>query len=102
MKDLLLVDSGIPLEFWAEVIDTTNYLRKKLPTKSQRRDLIPKIELAGKKQDVSHIKVFGNVISVLIPKVKRHKSDIYKNWERMFIEFSPDITKHFCAWTLNA
>ena len=41
MKDSLLLDSGLPLDFWAEAIDTANYLRNRLPTKSQKRELIP-------------------------------------------------------------
>ena len=27
MKDLLLIDSGLPVNFWAEAMDTANYLR---------------------------------------------------------------------------
>ena len=34
IKDLLLVNNGLPIEFWAEAMDTTNYLRNRLPTKS--------------------------------------------------------------------
>lgn len=40
MKDSLLIDSGLPLEFWAETMDTANYLQNCLPTKSQRREII--------------------------------------------------------------
>ena len=50
-----------------------------------------------KKQDVSHIKVFGSTVSVLIPKGKRHKSDIHKNWKGIFVGYS-DTTKHVRAW----
>lgn len=41
MKDSLLVDSGLPLNFWAEAMETANYLRNRLPTKSRRGELIP-------------------------------------------------------------
>lgn len=34
MKNSLLVDSRLPLNFWAEAIETANYLRNRLPTKS--------------------------------------------------------------------
>lgn len=98
MKDSLLIDSGLPLEFWAEAMDTANYLRNRLPTKSQRGEMIPEEAWTEKKQDVSHVKVFGSVVSVLIPKEKRHKSDIYKNWRGIFIGYSQDTTKHVRAW----
>lgn len=51
----------------------------------------------GKKQDVSNVKVFGSIISILIPKEQRYKSDIYKNWKEIFIKYSPDTTKHLYA-----
>lgn len=35
MKGALLVDSALPPEFWAEAMDTANYLRNRLPTKIQ-------------------------------------------------------------------
>lgn len=41
IKDFLLLDSGLPLDFWAEAMDTANYLQNRLPTKSQRGELIP-------------------------------------------------------------
>lgn len=79
-------------------MDTANYLQNRLPTKSQEGELILKEAWIGKKQDVSHVKVFGNVVSVLIPKEKRHKSDIHKNWRGIFIGYSQDTTKPVCAW----
>ncbi len=95
IKNLLLLDSGLPLDFWAEAIDTTNYLRNRLPTKSQRGELIPKEAWSNKKQDVSHLRVFGSLTSVEISKEKRHKSDIQKNWYGIFIGYNLDTTKHF-------
>lgn len=98
MKDSLLVNSGLPLEFWVEAMDTANYLQNCLLTKSQKGELIPEKSWTGEKQDVSHLKVFGSVVSIVIPKEKRHKSDIYKNWKGIFIGYSQDTPKHICAW----
>lgn len=98
MKDSLLIDSDLPLEFWAEAMDTANYLQNRLPTKSQRGEMIPEETWTGRKQDLSHIKVFGSVVSVLIPKEKRHKSDTHKNWRGIFIGYSQDTAKHVRAW----
>lgn len=33
MKDSLLIDNGLPVNFWADVIDTANHFRNWLPTK---------------------------------------------------------------------
>lgn len=98
IKDSLLIDSRLPLEFWAEVMDTANYLRNRLSTKSQRGELIPDECWTGKKQDVSHVKVFGSTVSVVIPREKSHKSDVHKNWQGIFIGYSQDTTKHVRAW----
>lgn len=42
MKDFLLINSNFLPEFWAEAIDTANYLQNQLSTKSQRGEIIPK------------------------------------------------------------
>lgn len=34
IKDFLLIDNNLPPEFWAEAIDTANYLQNRLPNKS--------------------------------------------------------------------
>ena len=33
MKDSLLIDSGLTVNFWVESMDTSNYLRNKLSTR---------------------------------------------------------------------
>lgn len=76
INDLLLWDSELPLDFWAEAIDTANYLQNRLPTKSQRGKLIPEEAWSNKKQDVSYLKVFKSLASMEIPKEKRYKFDI--------------------------
>lgn len=35
IKDAILLDSGLPIDFWAEAMETANYLRNRLPTKSK-------------------------------------------------------------------
>lgn len=97
MNDSLLIDSGLPLEFWAEAMDTANYPRNRLPSKTQAGEIIPEEAWTGERQDVHYLKVFGSATSVVIPKEKRHKSDIYKNWKRIFIGYSQDTTKHVRA-----
>ena len=79
MKDSLLVDSSLPIKYWAEAMDTANYIWKRLPIISQTGELIPEKEWINKKQDLNYIKIFGSVINILIPKKKRYKFNILKN-----------------------
>lgn len=57
--------------------------------------------LDQKKQDVSHIKVFGSSISIIITEKKRYKLDIYKNWKGILIDYRQDTSKHVQAWALK-
>ena len=76
MKDLLLLDSKLSLDFWAEAMGIANYSQNKLSTKSQQGKLIPEEAWTLEKQDVSHLKVFGSLVRIEIPKKKCQKSDI--------------------------
>ena len=49
MKESLLVDNGLSLEFQAEAMDIANYPQNKLPTKTQRGELILEKKWTGKK-----------------------------------------------------
>ena len=42
IKDSLLIDSSLPVNFWAEAMDTTNYLLNKFPTRCVGPAFIPK------------------------------------------------------------
>lgn len=77
-------------------MDIANYLQNQLLTRSQKDEIIPEEIWTGKKQNISHIKVFGNVINMLIPK-KRDRNQIHnrikgecslntvKIWQNIFI-----------------
>lgn len=52
MKDVLLINSGIPVSFWAKAIDISNYLRNKHFAKCFKCTVIPKKTWTGNKQDV--------------------------------------------------
>lgn len=70
IKDSLLLNSGLSLDFWAKVMYTANYLQNKLPTKSQRRKLILEEAWTSQTQDISHIRVFRSIACIEIPKEK--------------------------------
>ena len=78
-------------------MEIANYIQNRLPTKNQIDELVLEEAWTGKKQDVSHMKVFSNIVSVLIPKKKRQKSDIHRNWKGIFVSYNQDTTKQICA-----
>lgn len=47
-----------------------------------------------KKQDVGHIKIIGNSVSIVILKEKKHKLDIHQNWKSIQIGYSQDTSKY--------
>lgn len=42
IKNSLLIDSDLPLKFWAEVINITNYLQNRFFIKNKKDELISK------------------------------------------------------------
>lgn len=96
MKDSLLIDSGLPNNFWAEAMETSNYIRNRLPTKSMNHGkLIPEEAWMNQRQNLEHVCIFGSLVLVNIPHEKRSKSDFRKVWEGILIGYIVDTTKHF-------
>lgn len=61
MKDSLLIDSGLPINFWAEAMDTSNYLRNRLPTKrADKTIIIPEEAWTEIRQNIEHVRIFGS------------------------------------------
>lgn len=79
IQNFFLIDSRLFLEFWAKAIDIASYLQICLQFKNQIKELIPKKNWTKKKKNINYIKVFSNIVSIVIPKEKKHKFDIYKN-----------------------
>lgn len=99
MKDLILIDSGLPNGFWAEAMETTNYLRNRLLTRSKNHaKMVPKESWTGQRQDLRHVRIFGSLAFSNIPEKKRPKSDYQKVWQGILIGYSPHTTKHFRIW----
>ena len=65
MKDFMLLDTKLPNRFWAEVINTANYLRNRLSTYARTVTL----EEAWTEQQLSlkHIQIFGSLLYIHIP-----------------------------------
>lgn len=53
MKDSMLIDSGLFNGFWAEAMETANYLRNRLPTKTKTHSkIIPEEAWTGSRQNL--------------------------------------------------
>ena len=76
IKDSMLINSRLPNGFWAEAIETANYLRNRLPTRSKNHsEMIPEEAWIGRRQDLHHICIFGSLAFYNIPEEKRVKSN---------------------------
>ena len=70
----MLSDSKLPKVFWGEALSTAAYVRNRSPT-SSLKDKTPYEVLNGRKPNVKHLRIFGCVSHVHIPKDEREKLD---------------------------
>ena len=70
----MLSDSNLPKTFWAEALSTAVYVRNRCPT-SSLKDMTPYEALNSHKPNVSHLRTFGCISYVHIPKDERDKLD---------------------------
>lgn len=102
MKDSILIDSGLPNRFWAEAMETANYMQNRLPTRSKTySEMIPEEAWTGQQQDLLHICIFDSLTFCNILEEKREKYDHQRVWEEILIRYSPNISKHFPIWALQ-
>ena len=70
----MLQSKGLPLKLWAEAVNTAAHvINRSGPTKV--KDKTPYELWTRKSTDVSHLKIFGTVCYVHVPKQKRQKLD---------------------------
>jgi hypothetical protein len=74
MAKSMLHEKGLPKAFWAEAVYTVVYLMNRCPTKAVW-DKTPFEAWSGRKPSIKHLKVFGCICYVQIPKEKRYKLD---------------------------
>ena len=95
IMDLILIDNRLPNRFWAEAMETANYLQNKLPIRSKNHnETISKKAWIDRQQDFYHICIFGNLVFCNIQKEKRIKSNHWKVQERILIRYSLDRLKN--------
>ena len=83
----MLIDSGVPLDLWAEAMFTANYIRNRSPASGVTRT--PWEMFYGVFPDVSHLRVFGAKAFVQVPQQLRRKLDV-RSQEGMFVGYEPN------------
>lgn len=96
MKDSMLIDSGLSNRFWAEAMDTANYIRNRLPARGIKTT--PEQAWTGQIPYLGHLRIFGSTVYAHIPKEKRQKSDVKRTWTGILIGYMP-TTKQIRVWS---
>ncbi|UYV74167.1 hypothetical protein LAZ67_11002288 [Cordylochernes scorpioides] len=68
----LLIESGLPIKFWAEAMNTYTYLKNRTPS-YHNTNKTPEEMFTERKPTVSHLKVFGCKVEFWTPEHKRSK-----------------------------
>ena len=72
----MLIDSGLPVNFWAKAMDTINYLHNHLPTKQDGPTIIPEETWTDVRQNLKHVHIFVSRVNIFIPMQKYPQSEI--------------------------
>ena len=76
----MLHDQDIAMHLWEESARTTVYVQNHTPHRVLENKT-PKEDFSGKKLEVSHLRIFGCLVYIHIPKEKRTKLDLSeKKW----------------------
>jgi hypothetical protein len=68
----MIDDQGLPMHLWAEASSTIVYVHNRSPHKILGNKT-PKEVFTGKKPEVSHLRIFGCLVFIHVPKEKRTK-----------------------------
>ncbi|KAJ3661597.1 hypothetical protein Zmor_005987 [Zophobas morio] len=92
----LLIDAGLPDSFWAEAVNTANYLRNRLPTRCLGGGT-PYEAWTGKKPDISNFRAFGSRVYYLDRRPGKGKFDP-RGEEGVFLGYA-DESKAYRIWS---
>ena len=95
MARCLLIRSNLPPVFWAEALNTANYIRNRCPSSSIKGE-IPFNLWNEKMACVSHLQKFGSIAYMLNKQPQRGKFDP-KSTKCIFIGYS-DVSKAYRLW----
>lgn len=99
MARSMLKGKNLHHSFWAEAVHTAVYVINRSPMKAVR-NITPKEAWSGRKPQVKHLRVFGSVAYVHIPKEKRHKLE-EKSLKCIFVGYN-DVSKAYKLWDPEA
>ena len=68
----MIHDQNLPMFFWASATSTTVYIQNKSPHVTLE-NVTPEEAFVGNKPDFSHLRIFGCLVYIHIPKEKRTK-----------------------------
>ena len=74
MARCMLHAKNMHYKFWAEAMACATYILNRTPTKALK-DITPEEAWSGRKPNLQHLRIFGSIAYVHIPKQKRHKLD---------------------------
>ena len=57
----------LPQNLWSVVVKTMAYLRNRSPTQANN-GVMPLEHITGEKPDLTHLKIFGSPVSIMVPK----------------------------------
>jgi hypothetical protein len=89
MANCMIQSKGLSLKYWAEAINSTNYIVNLTPTKAIK-NITPEESWTKIKLYVSHLCVFGNIAWAHIPNEKR-KALQPKSEKCIFVVYSEDF-----------
>ncbi|CAL8152291.1 unnamed protein product [Prunus armeniaca] len=75
MAKCMMFDKSMPLEFWAEAVNTAVYILNRCPTEALEKKT-PFEACSGKKSGIKHLRVFGTLCYAHVPNQQRQKLDL--------------------------
>ena len=96
----MLYHARLPLNFWAEAVNTAVFIRNRCPTVALSNDKTPYECWFNRKPDISHLRIFGSVCYVHIPDSQRTKLDA-KSYKAIFVGYAPE-SKGYKVYNLSS
>lgn len=92
----MLMDAELPNHFWAEAVNTANYVRNRMPARSLDGKT-PFEAWTGNVPDISNLRIFGSKVYYLDRNPERSKLD-QRGHEGVFLGYS-DESKGYRIWS---
>lgn len=97
----MLLDSGLPIRFWAEAIKTACYLHRRTPSSSLPGNLTPYETLYGSPPKIHHLRRFGCAVYKHIPKELRDSKFGNRSKPCMMLGYVHRTTKIWRLWDFS-